>query len=122
MATISSPRVPTIALWAFKAIIALAFLLFGAMKLAGAPMLVKEFDVLGLGQGFRILTGVVEVVGAALLLIPATFRLGALVLLAVSIGACIAQATRLHGDVIHTLVLIAATGLLSWRAWRPSAA
>jgi uncharacterized membrane protein YphA (DoxX/SURF4 family) len=122
MATISSPRVPTIALWAFKAIIALAFLLFGAMKLAGAPMLVKEFDVLGLGQGFRILTGVVEVVGAALLLIPATFRLGALVLLAVSIGACIAQATRLHGDVIHTLVLIAATGFLSWRAWRPSAA
>lgn len=47
-----------------------------------------------------------------------TSRFGALVLLCVRAGAFIAQATRLHGDVMHTISLIAITGLLYWMAWR----
>lgn len=107
--------------WAFKAIIAVAFLLFGALKLLSAPMLVQEFNVIGLGQGFRYFTGLVEVGGAVLMIYPRTFRYGAPLLLAVSIGAFVAQTTRLHEDVIHTLVLIAATGFLVWTAWKPGA-
>jgi uncharacterized membrane protein YphA (DoxX/SURF4 family) len=107
--------------WAYKAIIALAFLFFGTLKLISAPMLVQEFNVIGLGQGFRYFTGLVEVGGAILLIYPKTFRYGAPLLLAVSIGAFVAQATRLHEDVIHTLVLIAATGFLVWTAWKPGA-
>ena len=119
MASSTGLNARSIGFWAFKALIAALFALFGAFKLMGMPMLVHEFDVIGLGQGFRVLTGGIEVGGAVLLLVPATWRYAAGILLCVSIGACIAQATRLHGDVIHTLVLIAATGLLTWLAWRP---
>lgn len=107
--------------WAFKIVIAVLFIMFGVLKLIGVPMLVQEFGVIGLGQGFRYFTGLVEVGGALLMIYPKTFRYGAPMLLCVSIGACIAQTTRLHEDIIHTLVLIAATGFLTWTAWRPRA-
>ncbi len=118
MASPNPSKIGSIAHWALKGLVALAFLTFATFKLSGQPMMVQEFGVLGLGQGFRYVTGLTEVAGAILLLVPMTSRFGALVLLCVSVGACIAQATRLHGDVIHTIVLIAITGLLSWMAWR----
>ena len=36
----------------------------------GFPMLVEEFDKIGLGQGFRYVTGVVEIIGAIAILAP----------------------------------------------------
>ena len=119
MASSSSLNVKTIALWLFKGIIALAFVAFGTFKLTGAPMMVHEFGIIGLGQWFRYFTGACEVGGAVLLMVPATWRLGALVVLGVSVGAFLAQALVLHGDIIHTLVLIALTGLMAWLAWKP---
>ena len=101
----------------FKTIVGLLFIATGLMKLAAQPMLVHEFDLIGLGQGFRIVTGLIEVGAGVLLMVPQTWRFASVALLAVSVGACIAQATRLHGDVIHTLVLIAATGFFVWSAW-----
>lgn len=106
------------AFWALKSVVALAFVFFGSLKLLGVPMLVHEFDIIGLGQGFRYVTAFCEVGGAILMIIPQTFRFGAPILLGVSIGASIAQATRLHGDVIHTIVLITLTAFLTWSAWR----
>jgi uncharacterized membrane protein YphA (DoxX/SURF4 family) len=119
MAAADSSKTKTIGLWALKVIVALPFIAFGAFKLMGMPMLVHEFDLIGLGQGFRIVTGLIEIGGAALVLAPPSSRFGALALLCVSIGAFFAQIIRLHGDVIHTLVLIALTGALAWLTWRP---
>jgi pimeloyl-ACP methyl ester carboxylesterase len=118
MAASDSFRAKSVGLLAFKIVVALAFVGFGAMKLAGVPMAVQQFDLIGLRQGFRHLTGLLEVSGAVLLL-PATWRVGALALLGVSLGAFVTQLTILHGDVVHTLVLIAATGFLTWLGWRP---
>jgi len=115
-------RLPTIGLWAFKILIALAFLTFGAFKLSGAPMMVQEFDKIGLGQWFRYFTGICEVGGAAMVLIPKTWRVGTLVVLGVSFGAFLTQAFVLHGDVVHTVVLIVLTGLMAWLAWKPKPA
>ena len=120
MASTNAVRIQLIALWVFKVILALAFLVFGSFKLSGAPMMVHEFDVIGLGQWFRYFTGGIEVAGALLLLIPATWRLGTLAVLAVSCGAFATQAFVLHGDVIHTVVLIVLTGLMTWVAWKPA--
>ena len=109
----------TIVFWVLRVLVAAVFLAAGIMKLVGAPMLVAEFDLVGLGQWFRIVTGILEIGGGILVLVPALSALGAAVLLLVDVGAFIAQATRLHGDVIHTLVLIVATGVLAWLTWRP---
>ena len=56
--------------WTLQAVLAAAFLAAGFAKLAGVPFMVDLFEQIGLGQWFRVLTGVVEVVGAVALLVP----------------------------------------------------
>jgi len=119
MTTHASPasganRWSAIGLWILKGLLALAFLAAAAMKLTGQPKMVAEFGELGLGQGFRYLTGVIEVSGAALLLWPRTAFYGAVILLGICAGAFVAQVGPLHGDLIHVFVL---GGFLALAAW-----
>jgi len=114
MSVAKRTALPVIGIWVLKGVVALVFISAAVAKLTGAPMMVAEFNLIGLGQGFRLFTGLVEVGAAVLLLIPRTSPVGAALLFCVSFGAMIAQATRLHGDVVHTLVFMALTGLLIW--------
>jgi putative oxidoreductase len=91
--------------WVLRIAVAALFLLAAFMKLSGNPQMVEEFGVVGLGDWFRIFTGLVEVLGAAAVLYPATTAWGALLLLCVDIGAFFAQVFRIHMDIIHTLVI-----------------
>lgn len=97
--------------WILRLLVAAAFLAPAYFKLSGMPMMVDEFNKLGGGDAFRIFTGLVEVVGALLVLYPATTAWGALLLLCVMVGAFIAN-IMLHGDVIHVLVYAAVLGVL----------
>ncbi|MEQ7873300.1 DoxX family protein [Sphingomonas sp. ASV193] len=97
----------SIAIWVLRLFLGLAFLAAAAMKLSGQPMMVAEFDKVGLGQGFRYLTGLLELAGGIAILVPRSSTLGALTLLLVDVGAFVAQLLVLHGDVIHTLVIAA---------------
>lgn len=110
----SPSRARAIGFWIFKILVALLFLATATFKLSGNPMMVAEFDQIGLGQWFRYFTALCEAGGAILLLIPAFTGLGAAVLLAVSIGAFLAQLLVLHVDVIHTIVLVVLTGSIAW--------
>jgi len=56
--------------WTLQGILAAAFLAAGFAKLAGVPFMVELFEQIGLGQWFRVATGVVEVTGAVALLVP----------------------------------------------------
>lgn len=68
---IESPsRTRNYAAWGLQGLLAAVFLAAGSAKLAGAEMMVQIFDQIGFGQGFRIVTGLVEVAGAIALLIP----------------------------------------------------
>jgi len=58
----------------------IAFLGAGSAKLAGVDMMVMTFDQIGWGQGFRYLTGAIEVIGVALLWLPRRQVIGAAVL------------------------------------------
>ena len=58
--------------WGIRIVLALAFAAAGAAKLAGVPQMVATFEAIGFGQWFRYVTGGIEVVGAILLLLPAT--------------------------------------------------
>src|ERR1700739_4882964 len=87
-ASIQSLR-PTrrIGAWTLQVIIAAAFLAAGSAKLAGVPFMVDLFAQIGLGQWFRVVTGVVEVTGAVALLIPGLASIGALWLGGTMVGA-----------------------------------
>jgi uncharacterized membrane protein len=56
--------------WILIVLLALLFALVGGMKLLGVPGAVKEFDMIGLGQWFRYVTGILELTGAIGLLLP----------------------------------------------------
>ena len=113
-AQFNAARLKTIGFWALKLVLAGLFLFAGGAKLAGVPAMVEVFEQVGFGQWFRYFTGVVEVVGALLLLWPVTTALGAVMLLAVSIGAALAQLLVLHEDVIHAIVLAVPLAAIAW--------
>jgi len=64
--------------WALRGGIAVAFAIFGAEKFPsdGSSSWVKLFHEIGIGQWFRYFTGVVEVLGGMLVLIPWTVTAG----------------------------------------------
>ena len=74
--------------WMFRAAIALVFVLEGTEKFSSDPhsSWVRLFQQIGVGQWFRYVTGVVEVLGAVLVLIPWTVTAG-LALLACTMAA-----------------------------------
>jgi uncharacterized membrane protein YphA (DoxX/SURF4 family) len=75
--------------WAVRGGIALAFVLFGADKFPSNPdsQWVKLFQQIGVGQWFRYFTGVVEILGAVLVLIPWTATAGLAILTCTMAGA-----------------------------------
>ncbi len=83
--------------WALQILLALAFLAAGGFKLAGAPPMVQLFDQIGFGQWFRIVTGLVEIVGAVGLLVPGYAGPAALWL-----GFTMTCAVVTHLAVLHT--------------------
>ena len=98
-------RAMIISLWIVRIVIAALFLFAAIMKLAGTQMEIDVFNTVGLGQWFRYATGLMEIVGAVAVLVPTVSAFGAVLLLIVDIGAFIAQATSLHMDWIHPIVI-----------------
>ena len=94
----------TIFLWAYRILVAAMFLAAAGMKLTGQPMMVAEFDQVGLGQWFRYFVGTLELVGAILVLMPRSTAIGVMLLLVVDAGALIAQVAILHMGWIHVIV------------------
>jgi uncharacterized membrane protein YphA (DoxX/SURF4 family) len=105
--TTETGKATTVAIWVLRGLVAALFFFAAAMKLSGQPMMVAEFETVGLGQWFRIFTGLVEVAGGVLLLVPALSVIGAVILLGVDAGAFVAQLTAIHMDVVHTFVIAA---------------
>jgi putative oxidoreductase len=104
-ATLPASRGYTIALWSLRILMAALFLFAAVMKLSGQPMMVDEFNTIGLGQWFRLLTGALEAAGAIAILLPSVSVFGAILLLAVDAGAFVAQIAILHVDWIHVVVI-----------------
>lgn len=119
--TLNSPRILTISIWVLRVLVALMFLAAATMKLTSQPMMVAEFEQVGLGQWFRFLTGGLELIGAIAVLVPRTSILGALLLLLVDAGAFVAQIAVLHMDWVHTIVIGAVIALLIYLQRRATA-
>ena len=102
------------ALWGVKILVALAFLAAGVAKLAGVQAMIDIFNVIGLGQWFRYVTGAIEVIGAILILIPSLAGLGALLLACTMAGAVITHLTVLPASPIPALILFALGAAIAW--------
>jgi putative oxidoreductase len=73
--------------WLPRVALAMVFLLFGGLKFPEHSMYVRIFDAIGLGEWFRYFTGVVEIGGAVLLLIPRAVAFGVVLLGCTMVGA-----------------------------------
>jgi len=82
--------------WMLRGGIAAAFVLFGVEKFPADSEWVKLFQEIGFGQWFRIFTGVVEILGGVLVLIPWTATAG-LALLACTMASAALILTFLLG-------------------------
>jgi putative oxidoreductase len=101
----NSGRAAGIAIWVLRVLVGGLFLFAAFMKLSGRQMMIDEFDTVGLGQWFRYFTGLLELAGGILVLIPSWSVIGALIVLLVDIGAFFAQVFVIRMDFIHTVVI-----------------
>ena len=100
--------------WTLQVASAAMFLFAGGLKLAGVPLMVHEFGIIGLGQWFRYFTGGLEVISAVLLLVPSLAFFGALALAATMVGAILAHLFIIGGSPAVPIVLLASTTLIAW--------
>src|SRR6266403_2423755 len=73
--------------YAVQIVLGLVFLAAGCAKLLGADLMVQEFELIGLGQGFRLVVGMVEMAGGVCFFIPRAAACGAVLIGCVTIGA-----------------------------------
>ena len=88
-----------------RILLSIAFLGAGGAKLAGIDMMVITFDQIGWGQGFRYLTGAIEVIGVALLWLPRRQIMGATVLCSTMVGAVLTHWFILGPSAVPAIVL-----------------
>lgn len=101
--------------WGVRILLALAFGAAGIAKLAGVPQMVQVFEAIGFGQWFRYATGVVEVGGAVLLLVPATGFLGGLLLAVTMVFAVATHLVLIGGSPVPAIVLALLSAFVVWR-------
>ena len=100
--------------WILRLLLGAAFLGAGGAKLAGVQAMVDIFQKVGLGQWFRIVTGLLEVSGGILLLIPRLTFYGAALLLPVMVGAITAHLTVLGGNPAPAMILLVLNAVTAW--------
>ncbi len=107
-------RAGLFALWALQLILAGMFFLAGGSKLAGAPAMVATFDTIGVGQWFRYVTGIIEVVAAVALLVPRFAPFGALLLVPTMLGAIAAHLFIIGGSPAVPALLLLGALVVPW--------
>jgi putative oxidoreductase len=103
-----------IILWCVQALLALAFLAASSQKLMGAPAMVALFQAVGFGQWLRYVTGILELTGALLIIVPKTRSIGAGLLAAVMLGAITTHLFILHTPPTAPVVLLLLSSFVVW--------
>jgi putative oxidoreductase len=103
-----------IGLWVVQGLLAFAFVGASSGKLLGKPEMVGLYEVIGIGQWFRYVTGLVELAGAVLILIPKTRVIGAGLLAGTMLGAIATHLFVLHSPPTAPAVLLALVSFVLW--------
>ena len=80
--------------------------------------MVEQFESFGYSQGFRVLIGILEGVGAVLLLFPRLAFWGAGLLIVVMIGAAYSHLATGLGSPFHALRNLVLLALIAWARWK----
>ena len=109
-------RAGRIALRSVQVLLALFFGLASALpKLIAHPSAVESFDRMGWGSAGMYTVGVLELAGAAALLVPVLQSVAATALSALMVGAFIVQLTVFDGQYAATpLILMVPLALIAW--------
>lgn len=104
--------------WVLRIAVAAFWATIGFEKFSSSPTSewIGIFQRIGVGTWFRYFTGVVEMLGGALFLVPRTTIAGAALLATSMVGATIAHFTVLHdpGSSVITLILLASVVALGF--------
>jgi putative oxidoreductase len=90
------------------------FLYLGGAKLLGSPAAVQLFHDIGWGQWFRYVTGVVELTGGILLVVPRLAGASALLLMTVMVVATGIELIVLHRPPVAATACVCAHGIIAW--------
>jgi len=107
--------------WGARLLLAVFFLLTGAVKLLALPNAVAAFERLGVGQGFRIFIGVCEIAGALGLLVTPLAALAATGLGLIMAGAVPTELFVLADHPVQPVVPLVAglvclfVAVMEWR-------
>ena len=80
----------TLTKWLPRIAVALLFFFIGLSKFGRQSRWITTFEQIGFGQWFRYATGILQVVGAVIILVPRIFLLGIMMLAATMVGAMVA--------------------------------
>ena len=103
-----------ILLWGVQALLALVFVNASLAKLTGNPEMVALFTAVGFGQWFRYVTGILELTGTVLIMVPKTRRIGSALLATIMLGALTAHLFILHVPATTPGVLFLMSGFVVW--------
>jgi putative oxidoreductase len=103
-----------ILLWCVQTFLALLFVNASWAKLTGMPEMVELFTIVGIGQWFRYVTGILELTGAVLVIVPKTSRMGAALLATVMLGALAAHLFILYVPLTTPGVLFLMSAFVVW--------
>ena len=113
-ATALSPILHRIVL-CVRVLLIIAFSAAGIAKLASAPQMVQVFDGIGIGQWFRYVTGIVEIIGAVLLLRNATSFFGGLLLATTMVCGVATHLFVIGGNPAPALMLALMSAFVAWQ-------
>jgi putative oxidoreductase len=72
------------------------------------------FTAVGFGRWFRYVTGILEITGAVLIMVPKARRIGAVLLATITLGALTAHLFILHVPPTAPGVLFLMSGFVVW--------
>lgn len=106
-------------IWGIRVLLATAFGAAAIAKFLGAPMVVANFEQIGIGQWFRIFTGAVELLGVVLLLVPSGGFWAGLLLSATMACAVATHLFLIGGSAVPASILGALSAFVAWRLRPP---
>ena len=104
----------TTVFWVLQIGLAVMFVMSGANKLIGTPDMIGLFEAIGIGQWFRYVTGIIELVAATLLIIPRLAIFGALTLAGVMGGALLTHLFIIGGAPWMALMYLVFSLIVIW--------
>lgn len=103
--------------WGLRIVLALLFVDFGADKLGSRRLWIQLFADIGIGQWFRYATGLIELVGGLLLLLPPATPIAVFMLACTMVGALLAHVffIGIGPATVFVAVLLTLLATIGWR-------